>query len=208
MAAAHPLPGDRPEAFAGARRSDVGGGVGHPRHHPEDVAIHRRVGQLEGDAGDGGCGIVADPRQRADGRIVARETARGHHLPGGAPQIAGARIISQAGPQRQHILFLRRRQRFHRGEAIEEALVIRDDGLRAGLLQHDLGNPDAVGVGGAPPGQIAMAAAVPGEQPLHSRTRSHSATTAKSCGSTSQASNSGFRGSRRMRSWRHSSPSP
>ena len=53
--------------------------------------------------------------------------------------------------------------------------------------------------------------AVPREQQsgdrarLHSMTRSHSATTAKSCGSTSQGSNSGFSGSRRMRSCSHSS---
>ena len=67
-------------------------------------------------------------------------------------------------------------------------MVIRDDGGGAGLLEHDLGNPDCVGIGRAAPGQIAMAAGVPvGEQGRKTRrftrwTRSHSATTAKSSG--------------------------
>src|SRR5262249_31022120 len=78
--------------------------------------------------------------------------------------------------------------------------------LGARLLQHDFRNPNAVGIAGPAPGEIAMAAAVPREQRLHSRTRSHSATTAKSSGPTSQASYSGFNGSSRIRSWRHSSP--
>src|SRR5438445_11084 len=83
---------------------------------------------------------------------------------------------------------------------------------RARLLEHDFGNPDGVGTGGAAPRKIAAPATVPGEQQvaerralhcrksgrfglngLHSMTRSHSATTAKPSGSTSQASNSGFR---------------
>jgi hypothetical protein len=144
------------------------------------------------------------PGSVPNGRIIARKTAGRGDLLRGAAQIAGARIVSQAGPQREHVLFRRGGQRFHRGEPVEKALVVRDHGLRARLLQHDLGDPDAVRILGAPPGKIAMAA-VPVHQRLHSRTRSHSATTAKSCGSTSQASNSGFSGSRRMRSWRHSS---
>src|SRR5205823_6491237 len=114
-------------------------------------------------------------------------------------------------PQRQHVVFGRGGQRFHGGEAIEKAVVIRQDCLGARLLQHDLGDPDPVRIGGGPPRKLAMPPAVPPEEqlgnggPLHSMTRSHSATTAKSRGSTSQGSNSGFSGSRRMRSCSHSS---
>jgi hypothetical protein len=47
------------------------------------------------------------------------------------------------------------------GEPIEEALVIGDDGLRARLLQHHLGNQNAVRIFGGAPGQRAMLPLVP-----------------------------------------------
>src|SRR5450432_537072 len=168
--------------------------------------------QVESHAGDGRGGVIANARQAANGTVLARKTARSDNLLGRPPQVARARVIAEPAPKRQHIRLSGCRQRFNRGEACQEPLVIRDHRCRPGLLQHDFGNPYAVRVGGAPPGKIAMAVAVPGEQQIgeadvHSMTRSHSATTAKPSGSTSQASNSGFSGSRRISSCRHwSSP--
>ncbi len=128
---------------------------------------------------------------------------RGRHLPGGAQQIAGARVVPQAAPQRQDLFFAGRRQGRDRGEPLDEALVVGDGRLRPGLLEHDLRHPDAVRIGHAPPGEIAMAAAVPGQQQagdrrFHSMTQIHSATTAKSSGPTSQAWYSGLSGSSRI----------
>ena len=67
------------ESRAGARRGDIGGIVLHPRHHSQHVAIHHRVRQSEGHAGDGRGGVVSHSRKRADGVVLAREPSRRHH---------------------------------------------------------------------------------------------------------------------------------
>src|ERR1035437_1495872 len=82
----------------------------------------------------------------------------------GAAQVAGARVVAEAAPQGQHVVFGGGGQGCHGGEACEEAAIVRDDGLRAGLLQHDLADPDGVRIARVAPGKIAMAAGVPGEQ--------------------------------------------
>src|SRR6188472_1233237 len=46
----------------------------------------------------------------------------------------------------------------------EPALVARHDALDLGLLEHDLRNEDRVGIPGPPPGKIAAALPVPGEE--------------------------------------------
>src|ERR1035437_6246816 len=102
-------------------------------------------------------------------------------------------------------------------------MIVRDDGLSAGLLEHDLADPDGVRIARVAPGKIAMAAGVPGEQEaadlvndrgglahtelggFQCMAGSHSATTAKPSGSTSHGSNSGFRASKRICSCCHSS---
>src|SRR5690606_15950150 len=51
-----------------------------------------------------------------------------------------------------------------RREASHPALVVRNDGLDARLLEHDLRDPDAVGVRLAAPRQVAAAGVVEGEE--------------------------------------------
>jgi hypothetical protein len=82
----------------------------------------------------------------------------------GRVQIAGARVVAEAGPVRQHVVERRLRERAHRRETPHPALEVRRDRLDARLLQHDLGDPDGVGVARASPCQIAMAGAEPGYQ--------------------------------------------
>ena len=113
---------------------------------------------------DGGGGVIADAGQRADAVVVARETAGRHDPLRGEAQIARARVVAEAAPQREHVVFGGGGQGCDRGEAFEEALVVRDDRLGARLLQHDLADPDAVRIARVAPGKIAMAAGVPGEQ--------------------------------------------
>ena len=55
--------------------------------------------------------------------------------------------------------------------------VVRDDGFHSCLLQHDLAQPDMVGVGGlarlGPPGQTPIVAVIPVEQPSRERLGRH-----------------------------------
>ena len=99
----------------------------------------------------------------------SRGKARRGDLPRGPQQVAGPRIVSQAAPQREHFLFRRRRQRLHRGKALQEPPVIRNHRLRAGLLQHDLRDPDAIRIAGRRQGR-SRRAPVPASE-LHVRAR-------------------------------------
>src|SRR5207248_4374684 len=56
------------------------------------------------------------------------------------------------------IFELGRGERCGRRKPGEEALEIRDDGVDAGLLEHDLADPHGVGLARAAPGQVAGSA--------------------------------------------------
>ena len=83
-------------------------------------------------------------------------------------QIARAGVIAEPGPGLQHVVERRRGERLHIRPARQEFRVIRPDRLHGGLLQHDLRQPDVIGIGplarrGAPR-QMAAMPVVPGEQ--------------------------------------------
>ena len=87
------------------------------------------------------------------------------HAHGRAVQVARARVVAEAGPQMQHVVDRRVGQRAYVGEALHEALVVRNDGRDLRLLQHDLRDPDAVGRAVVLPGKIVAALArVPVQQ--------------------------------------------
>jgi hypothetical protein len=119
-----------------------------------------------GDAGNGCGGITADPGQGAQGVGGVRNLAAkfGDHLPGGLVQEAGAAVVAQAAPQGQHRFQGSRGQGRDGGERRQKPAVVLEHGRDAGLLQHDLGDPDPVGIVVLPPGQVAPVQGVPGQQ--------------------------------------------
>jgi hypothetical protein len=64
---------------------------------------------------------------------------------------------SPAAPERHHIFRWRGGQCEDVRAAIKEALVIRNHGRHLGLLQHDLGEPHAIGIARVLPGQLVAA---------------------------------------------------
>ncbi len=64
---------------------------------------------------------------------------------GGRVQIAPARVVAETGPQVQHVVELRARQRADVGEARDEPLEVRNHGRDLRLLQHHFGDPHAIG---------------------------------------------------------------
>jgi hypothetical protein len=72
-------------------------------------------------------------------------------------EVPAARVVAEAAPGREHVLLGGFGERVHVGKAREEALVVGDDRGDLRLLQHDLGEPDAVGVTRALPGQAVAA---------------------------------------------------
>ena len=83
-------------------------------------------------------------------------------------EVAGARVIAEPGPQLEHVLDVGLRQRRHGREPRHEPRVIGRNRRHGGLLQHDLGKPHPIGIGGlarrCPPRQGAAMAVIPGEQ--------------------------------------------
>ena len=87
---------------------------------------------------------------------------------GGGVEMSRTRVIAKSGPQLEHVLERRCSERAHIRPAGSKAREIRRDRLHGGLLQHDLGEPDAVRIGAlamsGAPRQHAAVPIVPGEQ--------------------------------------------
>jgi len=137
------------------------------RQHAPRVAVEDGETRVAGQRQDRPGGRAADARQLRHRLEAQRELAAvlGADEVCGAVQVAGARVVAEARPQVQHLVDRRSGQRVHVGEACHEALVVRDDGLDLGLLQHDLGDPHAVWRALQLPGQVvAPRAGVPVEK--------------------------------------------
>ena len=140
-----------------------------------DIAVDHGGGLVEGDGRDGAGGIGADAGQGQEG------FAGGWELPamvrddgaGAFQKVAGTGVVAKTGPFAHHLGVLGGGQgadgRPAGGEAVEVVLH-RGDG---GLLQHHLGQPDAVGIGAdtrSPvlrrdaPGHHAGMGVIPGEK--------------------------------------------
>ena len=89
---------------------------------------------------------------------------RFHHGDGGRPEITGAGVIAESLPGVQDLMFGSCRQGGEIGEAPHPSIIIRDDGSDLGLLEHELGDEDGVGISGAAPREIATVLAKPGQE--------------------------------------------
>ena len=146
--------------------ADVVGQVEQSREDAHHIAIDGWRGDIKGDAADGAGGVRSDARQGLQRLGLRRETP-GMAVDddfGAAMQVAGAAVITQAFPELQHGIQRRGSQCLDRGHGGDEALVIWDDGIDLGLLQHDLRQPDAVGIAVAAPGSVGSIVLIPGEQ--------------------------------------------
>ena len=61
-----------------------------------------------------------------------------HDDPGGAMQIARARVVPKPGPKLKHVVQTRAGERRYRREPSEESFEVGNDGRNLSLLQHDL----------------------------------------------------------------------
>ena len=149
--------------------ASAGGGVGgridgeesadDAQHIPVDGGV-RRAG---GEGHDGGGRVVADAAEGADVSIIRGE-APGEAIAdvaGGGVEVAGAGIVAEALPEPEDVLLVGVGQGADVGEALEEAVVIVHPLRHTGLLEDDLGDPDAVGVAGVAPGERAAVRVVP-----------------------------------------------
>ena len=82
----------------------------------------------------------------------------------GGVEIARAAVIAEAGPEAQDFLLRRGGECVDRGKFFEEAVVVGEDGGDASLLQHDFGDPNAIGIAAGAPGKRAAMRAKPVEE--------------------------------------------
>lgn len=80
------------------------------------------------------------------------------------PEISGPRIITEPLPGMENVGLGCVGENSDAGETPEPFIVIRNDGRDLGLLKHELGNEDRVGICRTSPGQIAAVYPVPGEK--------------------------------------------
>ena len=142
---------------------DVIGAGEKPGHHAQNISVHRRLRQTEGDGRDGARGIVPDARELPQlgrrGRQLAAVMFREEQS--GFPEIAGAAVITEALPELQQAVLRNGGQRRNIRELSQEALIIGNHGFDARLLQHDFGDPGMVGGGILTPGQKPPACGIP-----------------------------------------------
>ena len=157
----------RPEPALLRQRGQVAVEGQQPRQHALDVAVEDRDPLAEAESRDRRCGRAANAGQGLQLLGAGREGTAPllDHGLGAAMQVARAAVIAQPAPERQHCLLRRGGQGADIGKTLEEARVIAQHGRDLGLLQHDLGQPDPVGIARALPGQAAAAvAALPLDQ--------------------------------------------
>ena len=74
---------------------------------------------------------------------------------GSAVQSPGAAVVAEAFPGMQNMLFGSVSQIGDAGEASQKAVEVGDYGFDLGLLQHDLADPNSVGIVAMAPREIA-----------------------------------------------------
>src|SRR5690606_6281158 len=154
--------GDLPELpghFRLARVAALGNIAGQ---HALDVAVEDGRAQAHAQAGNGAGGGATDAGQLGELFHVTREFAA---VPfdddlRGLVQVARTAVVTQAGPQVQHFVFFGGGQGLDRGQGVHEAVEVTEHGADLGLLQHDLGDPNAVRRDALLPGQILAAVTV------------------------------------------------
>jgi hypothetical protein len=103
------------------------------------------------------------PGQRREPLARARELGAvlGDDRLRGAMQVAGPAVVAEPAPEREHVVERRRGERAHVGKAGDEALEVAEHGRDLRLLQHHLGEPDAVRIAALPGQPVAAVLALP-----------------------------------------------
>src|SRR5712691_655289 len=144
-----------------------------PSQDAPHVRVHHRGIAAVGEGQDRAGRVAADALHAPELRAVLREApvVPGDGFPRDAVKIGRAAVVAERAPCLGHFGRAGAGQVFDGRVARQELVVLGDDAIDLGLLEHHLGNKDAVRLAGAAPGQIAAVTRVPGEQPPVETTR-------------------------------------
>ncbi len=136
-----------------------------PAQDPEGIAVHGGQGHAEGDAEDRPGRVRPHPREAAEALGIGGHLAPfPNQLPGRLVEEAGPAVEAQPFPRFEDLVFVGGGQGGQIGEPLEKPVVVGNDPLHLGLLEHHLREPDPVGIPGLPPGQSPAVLPVPSEQ--------------------------------------------
>src|SRR5207245_9259511 len=122
-----------------------------------DVGVEHGGVTIVSEREDRARGVPADPWQASQRRRVVGQVpaVTGDGLARDRVQAHGTDVVAERVPEPPDVLDARPGQVVDRRVAPEELAVFRDDAIYLRLLEHDLGDEDAVGMARAPPGKIA-----------------------------------------------------
>ena len=108
----------------------------HPCQHAFDVGIQNRNPFTKTERRNGRSGRAANTRQRLQhfGRARKCPTMLRHHGTGAGIQVTGAAVVTQAAPQRQHLVNMANSQRLHVGKPRKKPGVVVQHRADLGLL--------------------------------------------------------------------------
>ena len=136
------------------------------REHAVDIPVDGGHLLMVGKGANGCGGVVTHAFEGSHSFVGHRKSAGQSNFASGGMQITCSRIVTQAFPELQHLVFGRCGQGLHVGEAREESLIVIQTLSDACLLQDDLADPNAVRVADVAPRQFALMERIPMEQEL------------------------------------------
>jgi hypothetical protein len=124
-----------------------------------DVGVGEGDAPFKGEGGDSGRGVGADAGESAEGAFVAGEYAVVTVADGpcGPMKVEGAAVVAEPGPLADNVGGGGGGESFDGGPAFEPAVVVGEDAVDLGLLEHDFGHEDGVGVADQSPGEVVAA---------------------------------------------------
>ena len=140
------------------------------RQHPLDIAIHRHDPSIKRNRSDCPRRVSANARklQQCINTVGKPSAVTLDHLNRTSMQVARPRIIAEPRPKPEHLIPLGACHILNGWKASRERVEIGNDGFHPRLLEHDLGKPNAIGIGllsrKRAPRQHATVAVVPIEQ--------------------------------------------
>ena len=140
--------------------------VEQAREHANNIAVEHRVVAVIRNAQNRGSGIRAEPGQGFEVVISTGHSAgkiRSNGV-GRLVQIARAGVIPQSLPRLEHVVLRRIGEVANRGKPVEKPMVIGNDRIYLRLLEHELGEQNAIGVIRVPPRQVAFVLAIPRQE--------------------------------------------
>lgn len=117
--------------------------AGEPAEDAGDVAVDDGGGEVEGGTGDGAGGVAADAGEGEDVFVTIREPAvvMFEDELCGPVEVFEAAVVAEAGPEFPELVPAGAGEGGDVGEGLDPVLPVGDDGVDAGLLEHDLGDP-------------------------------------------------------------------